>query len=157
MAFPKTNLSKVIRLAFANSPYPIGDLIIQSNTDDPESTEMKEVFNNRLWYEITFNEVSFWCSNLPRFTDSAFKYFLPAFLLHSLDNRSGDMSSYIYFYLTQVPANYDTDFSFEKRMSLFNDIQKNAILRYVEYEFKQNNVSGTEYDKTVSYWRNITS
>lgn len=155
MSFPRTKLARIIRLAFANSPYPIGDIVVEDNIDDPEFKEMREVFNNRFWYEITFHEAIFWCSNLPRFTNRAFRYFLPAFLLHSLNIRAGDMNSYVYFYLTPPLSTSDRWEYFQSRISLLNRQQKQAVFQYVKNQFERNSKDNLEYDVTVLYWKSL--
>jgi hypothetical protein len=73
-----------IESAFADVPYP-GDDRIADHQDCPECDEVRAHFRGATWHGHTVAELQQYQSVLPLFTPEALQYFLPAYMLVSLE------------------------------------------------------------------------
>jgi hypothetical protein len=78
---------EMIEKAFADVSCP-GDDNIADHQDCPECDEMRAFFRGKSWRDLKFPELHDFHSSLPLLTDDAFLYFLPGYMLASLDNWS---------------------------------------------------------------------
>ena len=76
-------LKKRIRKAFDDVPYPKGGI---APHECDECREVRETFSNRNWKTISAEVLEENHGIIPLFSPAAFQYFLPAYLMHSLDN-----------------------------------------------------------------------
>lgn len=124
-----------IESAFADVPYP-GDDRIADHQDCPECDDVRQHFRGATWCGHTVAELQQYQSVLPLFTPAALQYFLPAYMLVSLDAWSeADM---IPFSILQMclPPRSDTDAGLhryhDERFSIFTPSQRAAIAAYLQ-------------------------
>lgn len=76
------SLQARIRNAFAGVPRPGDDALFDSDSEGADA-----IFNGRRWDEIPVSDLHYHMFALLAFTIPAFIYYLPAFLIASLENR----------------------------------------------------------------------
>ena len=55
-----------------------------------DDLDLRDKLSNRAWNEVTAEIIGMQAADLPLFTPEAYAAFLPAWLMHSLENLSGD-------------------------------------------------------------------
>lgn len=127
----RRSLRTQIREAFADTPVPAGLLAPMPYYDGTEGTE--EFFGKK-WTSL--DDVEFLrlhCDALFFFTDGAFRYYLPAFMLAVLDHpRTSDrIGSTVISTLTRSESE-DAD-SFRKRVDGFSIEQRCVIAQFISH------------------------
>lgn len=128
----KELLITTIRLAFADVPYPGDD-----NISDPEGRDegegATEAFRGRSWQSLKLDEL--WVPSLYSMTPEAFHYFLPAYLIRSLEDEE-DISDDLMSVLKPPTNIYSRNF-FYSRYSKLTIAQKNVIQEYLNWTLKE--------------------
>lgn len=83
-----------IRESFRDRPYPGDDNLVAA--DDYEGIDVRRDFKRRRWEEVPPAIIEHNYNNLHSFTAEAFCYYLPAFLIYSLE--TADPSSNVPFF-----------------------------------------------------------
>jgi Family of unknown function (DUF6714) len=135
-----------------------GNVNLVKEIEQPESQEMLSVFADKHWKDIDIQVADYWKMNLVRFTSVGFQYFLPAFLIASLNNEEPtEIDVYIVNSLTprkELVANK----SFIERISLLNQEQKSVIFEYLKVFFDDNPTlkSNRIREQILEFWRQET-
>jgi len=131
-----TALKQTIETVFADVPYPGDENITRCPYECRECRRIANFFKGRQWTGQTAEELRQYHVALSLFTPQAFRYFLPAFMLVSLDGyERGDVIPdavrFVFEYSEEVQGH------FAVRMSKFSLAQRHAIIDYlVEMERK---------------------
>jgi hypothetical protein len=124
------SLKQTIAKAFADVPYPGDDNITRCPYHCAECGRIAEYFRGREWTGQTAEELRKYHVALSLFTPEAFHYFLPAFLLASLDSyEKGDViPDSIRFHFEYA---HECQGHFTVRMSKLSADQRKAIIAYL--------------------------
>ena len=129
-----TEFRKRIVTAFADVPAPNALLI---NHQCEECLDLQAAFAGRSWRDIPSTLLKDNYSNLSLFSAEAFYAFIPAYLIHSVENWHGeDMVSEFtaYSLLPDKLADKDEGHGnwWKLKLSLFNDEQFALLLEYLD-------------------------
>lgn len=142
-------LKAAIEHAFESIRHP-GDDDLVKRPEYPEPYALWQAFRGRTWKDISVEEAEYWRMNLPSFTDFGFAYFLPAFLLASLQDEAEEIDAYLIRSL--IPPENDME-EFDQRMQIFDNEQRQAIAQYVDYYINENPASSQRFARrTRLYW-----
>lgn len=123
-------LKQTIEEAFADVPYPGDNNITRCPYHCSECRRIADYFKGKLWTGHTAEELREYHVALALFTPDALQYFLPAFMLVSLDSyEKGDViPDAVRFHF-----DYSEEFRghFPVRMSKFSAAQRKAIVDYL--------------------------
>jgi len=136
-----------IRTAFLPASSPADDpIVLALPGDDPECDQILKAFGGRDWKEVSSETVRKFADALPLFTPAAFRYYLPAYMLASLEEGggepfsnaepdsgfdNGDVMDFVLFRLTLPEAVEDCSY-FLERAQQFSGRERGAIARYLE-------------------------
>lgn len=75
-----------IELSFGSLPYPGDDDIIPSGSSGSEFSMIRDAFKGRSWLDVSKDEnlISFYYDGLLFFTPTAFRFYLPSYMLASM-------------------------------------------------------------------------
>ena len=125
-------LRQKIVTAFSDVEYPSGPLI---EHDCEECRGLEKTFTRKDWRTIDFGIVKENYDQLPLFSPPAFQYFLPAYLLHSIERiEDEDICEFTVYSVT--PQNQSLRDSFEyqsSRINVFTDGQIAAIKDFLGF------------------------
>lgn len=123
-------LKKTIEEAFAGVPYPGDDNITRCPYNCSECGRVAAYFKGKLGTGHTVEELREFHVALSLFTPEAFQFFLPAFMLASMDKyEKGDVipdAIRFHFEYSQEMQGH-----FAVRMSKFSKSQRHAIIDYL--------------------------
>lgn len=123
-------LKRSIQEAFAEVSYPGDNNITRCPYHCSECRRIAEFFKGRDWNTQTLEELRNYHVALSLLTPEAFHYFLPAFMLVSMDAyEKGDVipdAIRFHFEYSQEAQGH-----FNVRMSKFSEPQRNAIIDYL--------------------------
>ena len=130
----QASLASYVRWAFDDVPYP-GDMnIVYDNSDYyPDVAETAEGFRGKDWRDMDASFLSNeYCESLLDLTPKAVQYYLPAYLLVSLESyEDADIvTDYTYYFLCPCKG-ATTDF--RERFKYFNERQIVAVARFLRY------------------------
>ncbi len=123
-------LKQTIEEAFANVPYPGDDNITRCPYNCSECRRIAVYFKGKTWAGHTAEELRGYHVALTLFTPEAFHYFLPAFMLVSIDSyEKGDvLPDAIRFHFEYT---HEIQGHFPVRMSKLLSAQRKAIIDYL--------------------------
>ena len=76
------SVKEAILAAFKGTPAPDDDeLVVDPSSYDLESSEVASAFRSKEWMEVTVGMVHEYKEALPLFTPTAFRYYLPAYMI----------------------------------------------------------------------------
>ena len=77
---------KNIELSFGDLPYPGDDDIIPLGSSGPEHLMVRDAFKGRNWVDVSKDEdlISFYYDGLLFFTPTAFRFYLPSYMVASI-------------------------------------------------------------------------
>ena len=132
----RQRVAKQIEEAFADTPYPRDNNIGSTDRDDDRDIEL--ALRGQHWREITLEAIFEYRGHLPFLTPNALQFYLPAFMLATLNHYSevDTLSSNLIFMLAP-PGEENDEFSayFLARASRFNRAEQAAILAFLETYF----------------------
>jgi hypothetical protein len=124
------SLKQIIEEAFAEVPYPGDNNITRCPYHCSECRRIAEYFKGKQWTGYEIEELRNNNVALSLFTPEAFQYFLPAFMLASVDfYEKGDIipdAIRFHFEYSQEAKGH-----FVVRMSKFSPAQRKAIIDYL--------------------------
>src|SRR2546430_7895199 len=123
-------LRTAIEEAFSHVEPPDSANIIEH--DCPECRAVRRVFRNENWRSMKLEKVEWGHDKLPLFTPHAFQYFLPAFMLYSVDEPSDIVCELLVCTLSLKKAD---DEWWQKGIDKFTPDQKaacNLFLRWIQ-------------------------
>ena len=123
--------------AFADAPYPGDDnLVVNQSGQDPECREIAAAFVSKRWEDVSPDMLREHAQALPIFTPSAFRYYLPAYMIASIDpGPEGEtLRDLATFNLTPPRSDrvWRSGF-FDSRASQFTAAEKGAIRSFLEW------------------------
>jgi hypothetical protein len=148
------NLRTCIEAAFTNVEPPKPDNVIEH--DCPECRAVRRVFRYEHWRSLKAEKVDWGHDKLSLFTPHAFQYFLPAFMLYSLDEPSSIVCELLVYSLIAPKENNDW---WQKRLDKFMPNQKAAcghFLRWIQLQPKYGSDS-EDIESAVAQWWQIES
>jgi hypothetical protein len=124
------SLKQTIEAAFADVTYPGDDKITHCPYNCTECRRVAAFFKGRTWSGNTVEELRAHHVALTLFTPESFQYFLPAFMLASMDKyEKGDLIPdairFHFEYSDEIQGH------FAVRMSKFSAAQRKAIIDYL--------------------------
>ncbi len=130
---------ELIESTFADAPYP-GDDRITDHEDCLECAEIAEYFRGTSWRVHSLAKLWEHHAALSLFTPDAFHYFLPAFMLATLEQpREADLIPHsIAFHFTRGLSDEE---QFTQRFSRFSTAQRQAVAAFLR-----------EYAATGEFW-----
>jgi|SRR5579884_972904 len=158
MAEESQELAKQIYDAFVNSSYPGDELIVPKVQYDDETQITEAAFLGKGWQVIdpTGEDFDYPC-NLFFLTEEAFRYYLPAFLIASLDFERAPRITSLFFW--RLSSDRDSEPSSELRAlradltepqyALLRAVFDHFVARYSYLEFDKD-VSGIQYQTVRS-------
>jgi len=154
----KSNLLNKITDAFRSVPYP-GDGNIIVNRQDLESLDIARAFRGMEWQKVPFETVFQHRDSLPFFSPAAFRYFLPAYMCHSIlhYNDSDTLPEYIVYQLTPPRSNAPSEEWrwFNSNVGELDAKQRKAIVMYLQYMCIHHSADfphGDPKDALEMYW-----
>ncbi len=124
---------ELIEAAFAQVPYP-GDDNIADHQNCPECDDVRAFFRGRSWRELLIDELYGPPAAINLFSAEALRYFLPGFMLASLEHwKEADLIPDWILYSWLPPEAGETEAKRHRieRQSIFSPIQKAAIAAYL--------------------------
>lgn len=126
-------LRSLIVEAFLAIPHPGRDKITEHQCE--ECDQLRDTFAPLRWESALPEIIDSNFGQLPLFTPEAYRYYLPAYLLRSLDNFDplDNVCEYVIYSLT---PDCSEDFTFRwysERVKLFSHSQKAAVAAFLEF------------------------
>ena len=133
----KSELVKQIRDAFADVPYP-GDNHLSYNPEDLGANQIADAFRGKHWTEVPFETLLYHNDALHFFTDEAFHFYLPAYLLAVLERYDdADILPEMLVGVLTAPDPEAPDYSFfQQKFKSFTSAQEAAVKAFLEYLMK---------------------
>jgi hypothetical protein len=140
-------VSLQIRTAFLQASSLTDDRIVLALPgSDPECDQILKAFGGRDWKEVPSKTVRTFADALPLFTPAAFRYYLPAYMLASLEEGAsepfsnaepdsgfdnGDVMDFVLYRLTLPESAEDCSYFLERAQQFSRD-ERGAVARYLE-------------------------
>lgn len=131
-----STLRESIEAAFRGVAHPGDDSLTVYNAEGRDFDETFQLLKDTQWPELPIAEFMRGDTPFPDLTPKAFHYFMPAFLIASLDDTLGaDVSESLVFHLSPENAKqtdgefpYDNTDVYNNRIALFNYAQRRVII-----------------------------
>jgi len=158
----REELRKRIEDAFSMSPYP-GDKNLAEDPKDLESKQVARVFQGKKWEEVDLDFLERPGAHLSAlffFSDVAYHYYLPAYLLVSVQEKACDYGTRadVLCALTRR-AEPGLRLWFDKRHACLTPAQKKVIREFLLFTEDFSEYESARKDATQaldSYWRNVS-
>ena len=113
-----------IKVAFSTVKRPKEDLFISHEQEEGE----REYFFEKKWQDCKANELSYHSSALFLFTPEAHTYFLPAFMIQSIEHpkEADQIPDYLLYHF----YNYEKPF-WKKRIDILTNEQKEVVSKFL--------------------------
>ena len=144
---------KEIKRAFAASAAFDGDVV--RSPGYWESPEISDYFSKKHWQEVANEKLLDYRSSHPHFTDEAYRYFLPAYLVVSIGHRlGGEVDGFTFYSLTPPKDGQSEEMEdFLKRISGFTKEQLSVIRKFALQFAEENRTYLSEDDRrTEEFW-----
>lgn len=164
-AIDPTELKATIRRVFSSAEYPGDDHIAYGGEDHLEGQQVAEHFRGKQWSDIDlafirgYDEFADASACLSFMTDEAFRYYLPAFLLVTLEDFADAGLVAATTVSKLAPWRDESDEAMksfvERRLSGFTPAQREAIGKFLEHmsDTHRDDLEGDELDRALSFWR----
>lgn len=126
------DLKQKIKTAFADVLYPKEKI---SGYDNEEGREIEAAFSNNEWKTIKPQILNEYYDIIPLLSPEAFHFFLPAYLLYSLDHFSGFETTTEFTIYAVTPTKSDVKDSLEywkQKFEKFNSEQMMCIYEFLD-------------------------
>ncbi len=133
----RKKLSSAIKQAFADTHYP-GDDNLLRNLTHYEADELMQDFLGKRWEDVTVEKAYFHRQSLVLFTEEAFRYYLPGFLIAALQASPGpnyganDVLESIFCRLIGIGYNESYKASLRSTIHNFTPEQKSSIEEFIK-------------------------
>jgi len=127
----KSELSAQIERAWADTPMPPEGGIAASSDKYDDRAELEQVLRGRQWRAVPLETLVELRMELPALTPEGLRYFLPAFLLASLEE--GDAGEEIRFFLLSYFQVSVRNGTLSKRLAGFSSGEREALRVFFEY------------------------
>lgn len=121
-----------IESAFAQSQYP-GDHKLVHHEQDWEGAPIKALFRGKHWREVSLDLLLSHTECIWHLTPEAFRFYVPAFLLASLDDDPDTVYESTLYSLTPPPRGIGSQEEFNDRVQGFDVAQGRAIKAALEF------------------------
>jgi hypothetical protein len=146
----KKLIEEIIEVFSLEHDPPSEDNIV-NHPEYSEPFEVLTILKGRKWQDLEFREIIYLQQNLPNLTDISFRYYIPAFIIASLDYRSGDLETFVVYSLEPPSVSDSQDLEvFRNRMSGFTKSQRMVIYKYLKGYYKSDPDPASE--RTLQYW-----
>lgn len=122
--------TKIIE-AFSDVQPPKPEHLVEHNC--PECRAIRRVFKNEIWQDISPEKIEWAFDKLPLLSAEGHRYFLPAFLLHCINESSVDVCMFVLFDLTNVSEDKSQLEWQRKRFDIFTKTQKDACSSFLKW------------------------
>ncbi|MBW4497541.1 MAG: hypothetical protein KME26_31645 [Oscillatoria princeps RMCB-10] len=126
-----------IKEAFYGVEFPGDEHLLNPKSFDDSEIEDFKGKGWKLWENIPGEIIKYNYCSLPFFSPEAFLFVLPAYMIYALDNPQSNVSDFTVYSLTDTSDKSEIREIFASRVSLFTEIQKEAIALFLEYEADQ--------------------
>ena len=131
-----STLRESVEAAFSSVPHPGNDNLTVYNAEGRDSDETFQLLRDTVWTDLPITKFMHGDTPFPDLAPKSFHYFMPAFLIASLDDRlEVDVPDSLAFHLSPEYAKqtegefpYDNTAGYNDRMALFNSAQRRAIV-----------------------------
>lgn len=125
------SLKEKIYQAFPKSAPPAADNIALHPCDECEET--RAAFENRNWWELSFELIKKMYDKLPLLTPEAFHYFFPGYLLRALEDfvTHSSINEFL-VYSWEIDERADYFESYKDRLALFSPPQMEVVKKYLQ-------------------------
>jgi hypothetical protein len=145
-----------VATAFDVGSYPGDDHLVRGV--DRESLEVAAAFRGKEWQHLGTSFVRENKEALPLLSEDAFRYYIPAYLVACLDDRSGIDVAWdsVIFLLTPGKT---PDAWFLARARGFSPSQVEAIVCFLEFQYASEKIAWEgdeppqEFERALRYWR----
>ncbi len=154
MTNKKNSFSSEVEKAFTNNQYPQNARLVHAFIGHYGDLVSK-AFSGKHWKDLEQDDILAYADELHMFTDEAFVYFLPAFLL-DINTKNAGIQPSIYYQLIP-PVESEKKIFFDQRMKLFTLSQRKVILRFIKH-FLQENIDIQKTHRgaeTQKYWEQM--
>jgi hypothetical protein len=137
-----SDLRDAIRAAFSGTVYPGDDHLTVYLPGGREYDETFKLLRSKTWMECPVTEFIQGDTPFPDLAPEAFHYYMPAFLLASIDPHhewGGEVAESLIFFLSPANAKnstgefqYDDTENFRRRMSLFTCEQRSVLIAVLQ-------------------------
>jgi hypothetical protein len=146
---------------FPKSPIPNSNNITDHSNCCEDGEKLKRDFFEKKWENIEKEIITVNHGNLPLFTDTAYLYYFPAFLLNSLTNFSGHniVLQFLVYELALIVDDSKYNYGVHRRSHLFSINQVSIIVEFLKLVLKQIDDEEMIYyhadaRKALSFWEN---
>jgi hypothetical protein len=152
----RVELVQQIENAFADIPYP-GDNNLIKKPEHWESWKIPKVLKGKHWKDVSSEEIFELRFNLSHFTLEAFQFYLPAYLIASLNVTSGgEIIENIIFSLDPQGDEENVSSEFLARVGALSSKQKAAIKGFIKY-YAETETHQIPDDKRIEqFWENYS-
>jgi hypothetical protein len=134
MADTAQDVKTKIASAFTAAPYPGDDNLVADPSEwDPECREIARAFAGKRWIEVTPEIIGAHSQALPLFTPAGFRYYLPAYMMATIDAPDPEaLRDFVVFNLAppRRPTGRKADF-FQARAGQFTAAEREAIRSFL--------------------------
>jgi hypothetical protein len=148
-------LAAEIEGAFESLSYPGDDDLIGAPTHW-EAPEVLEAFRGKHWKDVPLSVLFTHRLSLPLFSDEAFRFYLPAYLVAALlhPEEVDTLRENVFFSLTPPESEGPRASSFMERMKRFDAQQTAAIRRFVElYVQQETSYPDSNRERALMFWQ----
>ena len=153
----KKQLIEEVTAAFANTIYPGDDNIAGTKYDDLESAEIVKDLKGRKWTDVDAETLAYHSNSLPFFKPEGFAYYLPAFMLLSI--QKFEDSDVAYNLLAALTPTNEKDLQKTiqdiSASTFLNEAHKQEALTFLNEQVKAENISKSQ-SFTLSKYMQLT-
>ena len=117
-----------IREVFRLVPRPEYANIVEHSC--PECDELREDLAQLGQYEVPNDVLDYHRNDLSLFSPEALRYFLPAYLIYSIEKPDSDLTEYVIFFLCSY--RFATS-EWKNRVRIFSESEKEMVCLYLHY------------------------
>lgn len=121
----------------------------------PECNALRDDFNGVKWWEAEHTLIDENFGKLPLFTPRAFHYYIPAFILRSLEkfNPYDEVLEFVIYSLYPSEKIADLEW-FEQRKELFSEQQISIIVQFLNSVLLDTNmqINYSDAEKALTFW-----
>lgn len=152
-----STLRESIEAAFRGMAHPGDDELTVHNAEGRDYDETFQLLKDTGWAELPITEFMHGDTPFPDLAPKAFHYFMPAFLIASLDDSlEVDVSDSLVFHLspeyakqTNGELSYDNTDAYNDRIALFDSAQRRVIIDVLNEFVRREWFETEEIAKTI--------
>lgn len=148
-------LEDLIKAAFADVPYPTGELI---EHDCDECHNLRDNLKGKHWSELPPEIVQSHIYNLALLAPEAWHFYLPAFLIRGLHDEEEEMAQYMAIVFTPPEEDELEEREFHQwfdlpRLEKLTRAQRDAVLQFLDWYEQLQIQHCTDWDGDDDWWQ----